>query len=260
VDGQLRNVNQRSDNAAFQKRVTTAYQTAKETVVRRTKPPPPPVDTIHPAFRGRGMIATWTTSAVWKPLAPYLDWIALLGRLPDSTMELADSMREAGVRVLVWEDENSNDGIAAVRQVGASAYIGQAESQTQLDQKLIVGRDLDAWGVPKALISNVTFLPPTGKSWPAGWLCIPECYENANAHATVANMNFEAVVNRGASRILPCFGLFTEGEQSPVWLDHYLGELTALPSVGINWCGYSLPTLNDRPTDIATLHSRGPVR
>jgi hypothetical protein len=52
--------------------------------------------TIPAAFRGRGMLATWNTESVFRDLAPYLDWIALLGRLPDTTMQLADEIRRRG--------------------------------------------------------------------------------------------------------------------------------------------------------------------
>jgi len=41
VDGVVRNRNQKSDLAAFQKRVTASYQTGRETIVRRSVPTPP---------------------------------------------------------------------------------------------------------------------------------------------------------------------------------------------------------------------------
>jgi hypothetical protein len=202
------------------------------------------------------MLATWNTEAVWRPLAPYLDWIALLGRLPDTTMGLADAIRATGPRVLVWEDENSNDGIGAVRRINASGYIGQGESAAQRAAKVRLGADLDANGIAKGLVDN---LDPSSGGWPGGWTCFPEVYEAANPNATLANMLFEAR-QRGAVMIVPCYQLYVEGDQHPVFLDQYHAEAVPLGIGKANWVGYSLLTEAERARDIAYLKSLGPVR
>lgn len=231
-------------------------------------PPPPAANPIPLAFQGRGMLATWNTESVFRDLAPYLDWIALLGRLPDTTKGLADEIRAdgKGPRVLVWEDENSNEGQAVVARIGAAGYLGQGESQAQHDAKLQLGPELEAAGTPKGLIDGVSYLPITHdqdghpNAWPNNWVCFPECYEAANPMQTVANMVYEAKVNRGAKTIVPVFQLYVEGSQQPVYLDRYLNECKVVPEVAHgSWCGFSLLTEDGRPHDMDVLRALGPV-
>lgn len=231
--------------------------------------PPSPAPVIPSVFHGRGMLATWNTEAVFRDLAPYLDWIALLGRLPETTLALADAIRSTGVRVLVWEDEWSNAGIDAVTRILppdwrtkgiVTGYIGQGESAAQRASKIALGNNLDAavtGGIPKALVDN---LDPASGPWPPGWVCIPEVYEAANPNANVRNMVFEAK-QRGATQIVPCYQLYVEGSQTPVWLDAYLEEAKQVPEVAHgHWCGYSLLTEDGRPHDMDVLKNLGRVR
>lgn len=99
--------------------------------------------------------------------------------------------------------------------------IVQAEGPDQLEAALRYG---DQHPGSKALICNDTV-----RSWPAGWVCIPEAYTSMNANATPDQMTRD-FHGRGALVVAPCVLCSDEGTRWP--LTRYLPSLRLAQAAG----------------------------
>lgn len=205
------------------------------------------------AFRGAGMLAVpgWESVDEIVAVARHLRWVAVLARTSTPGI-VAEIKARAGCRVYVWEDENSSEGAAAVRRLGADpGYIGQAEGIEQERDKARHAAALDAAGISRALVSSVSYgIHPDGTvdPWPLGWGGIPEVYTQANPQATTANMVY-ALRRRGGDCVSLCFGLYVEGQQERMTLVRYrLEAIATVPDEADDWNGFRVGTLD--PADL----------
>jgi hypothetical protein len=139
-----------------------------------TKRPPAPS-----RFGGVGLFTAWDPGVILRK-RPKCDWVAVTTDLfngePGCSPTMAAQLRVAGYRLHAWESRMEH-GVGAAYTLSAEGYIGQAESQQELDKCLglatITGR-------PKALVGNPTAWTDDGlkKAKAAGWELILECYTN----------------------------------------------------------------------------------
>src|SRR5262249_9071350 len=120
----------------------------------------------------------------------------------------------------------TQEGVDAVRALGADGYIAQAEDEGQYEAALAVG---DQVGVPKGMVGNSTMFKNADggvRQFPAGWAAMPEVYENTNPNAAGANAGLEAR-RSGAEVVIPIVGAYDGtsegGHKFP--LEGYLHEL-----------------------------------
>ena len=191
-------------------------------------------------FAGRGTFSTvpGTELHYARTVQGQYDWIAVLPSCDRFTVE---QVRALGFDVHTWEPDWSNRGARAVRASKTTGYIGQAEGPLELKRKKRLGWTLAFWRIEKALISNITFLPPDPKAWPRAWGCIPEAYANVNPNATPEVMAWEAS-RRGARVVSVCFGMYDGATEQPGgWrpdVDWYLERYPYL-----DWCTYAVEYL-----------------
>lgn len=198
-------------------------------VYKLRHPKPPPVQARSP-FDCVGMFTAHDPlTALPYARAGKIQAVALKA---DGTVDKADpavgaQFRALGVKVYVWEAENYL-GMEAVRRYGATAYIAQAENWQEFS-RAVDHKDIT---VPKALVSNITFLPVPQPneppSWPVGWDCMGEAYMNVNVHATPENMAYEAA-KRGAEFYTPVFAVYDGASEWP-W-----GRLVPLSEYWAHW-------------------------
>jgi hypothetical protein len=147
-----------------------------------------------------------------------VQWVAVRPGISDPRD--AVTLRNAGIRVIVWE-QNPEQGQAAVDAYGAVGYIAAAEGPDMVAAALVLAGGLT---VPKAFVTNLFM-----DVWPDGWVCIPEAFESVNPQATVATV-VAAAKARGATAIAPVMGAYsgesTGGTSVPA--AHYIAELQAL--------------------------------
>lgn len=180
-------------------------------------PPAKPVDdTVLGPFAGVGIFTSNLPTAALAG-AGHAQWVALLAGTADPRD--ADTLRAAGFRIIVWE-VGASLGQAAVDQYGAEGYIAQDEGPGQLAAALALGPSIK---VPKALISNLH-----ASTWPVGWVCLPEAYQNANPNATPQGMVYGAG-QRLAVAIAPVLGVYDASSEGGgvVTLAEYLPEVRA---------------------------------
>lgn len=136
VDGKLKNTSQKSDLPAFQKRVTAAYQTAGETIVRRSGVPhTPPVVSFTPVM-----------FTAQNPLA-VLDhpWPGRVALSADHAFRAAVEaaipiLRARGFELWAWCDSRPapdgtppEEAIALAKRHGLAGVVLQAESVAEAD-------------------------------------------------------------------------------------------------------------------------------
>lgn len=202
-------------------------------------------------FVGRGL---FTVNDPGQAIRPGVSWVAV--RPEALTPELVQRLRQAGIRLVIWEAKASQAGLEAVRRYGAEGYIAQAEGPDELAAALRVG---EALSVPKALVTN-NFMD----RWPPGWIALPEAYSGQNPLATVERVVFDARA-RGAQVVVPVLGLFAENGRGPSDLVQAARDLARLelPGVAIftaETAGRDLPVvLGEEPLLLSLPAPRSPA-
>src|SRR5581483_2659312 len=157
-------------------------------------------------FGGKGLFTAWDASSALRA-AGKVRWVAVD---PSTTTDRqVGELRAAGLEIMVWQPLATQAGVAAVRHYGAAGYIAQAETPAELAAAEAVASSLT---VPKALVSN-NFLD----RYPAGWIAMPEAYENEASYISVGAVVADARA-RGASVIVPVIGVFNPATPGSVKL------------------------------------------
>lgn len=156
-------------------------------------------------FAGKGIFTSNNPLSALQ-YANQAQWVAVkyggddgIGGAHGPSLSDIQKLKDAGLKVVIWQDVATPEGVQAVNQIGAAGYIAQAEGPTQLEAAQQV---TDMISVPKALVTN-NFMD----KYPPGWIAMPEAYQNANPNATVANVIFDAQV-RGATIVIPILGTY----------------------------------------------------
>jgi hypothetical protein len=148
-------------------------------------------------FQGKGIFVTTATSQSALQYAGQADWVAVP---PETSAASVQQLRNAGFRVIVWEQVSSTAGVKAVSTLGADGYIAGAESQDQLDAALANQSQI---GVPKALVTNNFMAHFPGEDWVA----VPEAYPNKDPNTALANVVTDSY-NLGALVVIPLLGVY----------------------------------------------------
>lgn len=151
-------------------------------------------------FSGAGVFTTHDPLSA-LPLAGKVEWVAVM---PDADPAAVQKLKEAGLRIVVWDPNSSDAGLEAVQEFNASGYIAQAEGPYQLEAALAQESRI---AVPKALVGNPQVAGSEPGSWPDGWIAMPEAYENANPNATIQRV-VAAAKQAGAEIVIPVTGSY----------------------------------------------------
>ena len=192
VDGALRLKNQRSDSAAVQKRITSAYQRPGARIevkphVSATQPPPSSI------WSGRGL---FTTTSPASAAGLHADWTAI-----QVDPEGADGPVPG--RKVWWQSRPTAARMIEANKAGIP-YIAEVESLAAFKTILALFRD-NPITVPHAFIGLVE------RTWPAdlrteavaqGWELILEWYWNNNPSYTAPNADGYPLFRN------VCFGTF----------------------------------------------------
>ena len=187
-------------------------------------------------FAGVGVLTAWEPRSALR-LAGLADWVALQGD-PEggATPDLPAALVAAGFRVYEWQAR------AATRRWPGVPYIGQAESQAELEACLA----LNPPG-PKALVGNPTAwtTESMAKARAQRWELLIECYENADPGV------WDRLDSRGYPVASVVYGCYDATGEQPGGRRVPLAEYLAHPPRWPNWSAYHSETLTE--DDVAAM-------
>lgn len=194
---------------------------------RGAKRPPAPS-----AFGGKGLFTAHDPGVVLRK-RPAVDWVAVtldkFNGVPGCSATMAAQLRVVGYRLFAWE-ARATLGFAATVELGATGYIGQAESEGELEACMGLAFPPT---MTKALVGNPTaWKPDAGPEARArGWELVLEHYRNEQPWLQPDS--------RGYPVASYCFGCYP-GQAGRVYLSDYLLELPTG-----SWSAYLAEELDD---------------